>query len=293
MCWLGLRLNIRRCWGLSRFLVQPLALPPHVLRRRRPPPDSRIPTTPPVSLPPGIQSPFAQDADNSSAGFRAVDCPMRLRVEDALSCRREDDSDWFDAWRVQLCCQASRRDALPARLYPDWEQNQSIPAAISFAAGPSLRRDHWNNRPSDRLQLLSWNPGPFRGLDPNLLASHLNGPWHVVCVQGGADFCHDKSLQDNFCVVTQHNCAVVPNKNIFEPRFSCVPLFVHCELKYSTWAVEGMVATGKFRRAPDRSCSYSTVANVRVINESAKRRSVCNASATCVSRSARSCSPVT
>ena len=27
---------------------------------------------------------------------------MRLRVEDALSCYREDDSDWFDAWRVQL-----------------------------------------------------------------------------------------------------------------------------------------------------------------------------------------------
>ena len=40
LCWLGLRLNIQRCWGLSRFLVQPLALPLHrgsraaLLRRR-------------------------------------------------------------------------------------------------------------------------------------------------------------------------------------------------------------------------------------------------------------------
>ena len=36
-----------------------------------------------------------------------------------------------------------------------------------------------------------------------------------------------------------------------------------------------MVVTGKFRRAPDRSDSFFTVANVHVINESAKRRSVC------------------
>ena len=181
-----------------------------------------------------------------------------------------------------------------AHLHPEWEQYQSVTSRHLIALpvrvcgviiGTTGRQTGYS--------FFSWNPGPFRGLDPNLLASHLNGPWHVVCVQGGADFCHDKSLQDNFCVVTQHNCAVVLNKNIFAPRFSCVPLFVHCELKYSTWAVEGMVATGKFRRAPDRSCSYSTVANVHVINESAKRRSVCNASATSVSRSARSCSPVT
>ena len=26
---------------------------------------------------------------------------------------------------------------------------------------------------------LSWNPGPALGPDPSLLASHLNGPWHV------------------------------------------------------------------------------------------------------------------
>ena len=69
-----------------------------------PPPDCRILSTPPVSLPPGIKSPSASDADSSFAGYRAVDCPMRLRVEDAFSCYREDDSDRFDAGRVQLYC---------------------------------------------------------------------------------------------------------------------------------------------------------------------------------------------
>ena len=46
-----------------------------------PPPDQRIPTTPPVSLPPGFQSPPTSDADFSLAGFRAVDCPLRLPVD--------------------------------------------------------------------------------------------------------------------------------------------------------------------------------------------------------------------
>ena len=50
--------------------------------------------------PPNFQSPPASDADCNQAGFRAVDCPVRLRVDDAFACYREDDSDWFDAWRV-------------------------------------------------------------------------------------------------------------------------------------------------------------------------------------------------
>ena len=36
-----------------------------------------------------------------------------------------------------------------------------------------------------------------------------------------------------------------------------------------------MVVTGKFRRAPDPSCSYFTVANTHIDKECAKRRSVC------------------
>ena len=39
-------------------------------------PEDRIPTTPIVHLPPGIQSPPASDADGSLTGFRPVDCPF-------------------------------------------------------------------------------------------------------------------------------------------------------------------------------------------------------------------------
>ena len=41
------------------------------------------------------------------------------------------------------------------------------------------------------------------------------------------------------------------------------------------WAVDGMVVTGKFRTAPDPSCSHFTVANIHIDKECAKRRSVC------------------
>ena len=59
-----------------------------------PPPDHRVPTTPPAGFP----WPPASDADSSLTGFRPVDCPFRLRVDDAFACYREDDKDWIDAW---------------------------------------------------------------------------------------------------------------------------------------------------------------------------------------------------
>ena len=45
--------------------------------------------------------------------------------------------------------------------------------------------------------------------------------------------------------------------------------------RYSLWAFEGKVVTGKFRRAPDPSCSCFKVANIHINNGCAKRRSVC------------------
>ena len=106
------------------------------------------------------------------------------------------------------------------------------------------------------------------------LASHIYGPWHVVCVHEGAGFDIVRSLKENFHVITWHHCAVFLNKDTFEREHTCTPIQVPCTLKYSSCAVEGMVVTGKFRKAPDPSCSYLTVANIHINNECAKRRSV-------------------
>ena len=53
-----------------------------------------------------------------------------------------------------------------------------------------------------------------------------------------------------------------PQQGHYHVRF-CLPIQVPCSLRYSSWAVEG----SRFRRAPDPSCSYFTVANVCINNE--------------------------
>ena len=45
--------------------------------------------------------------------------------------------------------------------------------------------------------------------------------------------------------------------------------------KFHVRCVARQAVTGKFRRAPDQSCSFFTVANVHINNECAKRRSAC------------------
>ena len=218
MCWLGLRLNIRRCWDLSRFLVQPSALPLHrgsraaLLRRRLRTAGYRrhrqsacrqaSSRLPPKTLT-TLQLAFGQLTARCVSAWKT---PFRVIAKMTGTGPMPGEQAGHVA-----CPPPSRLGAEPKRPQPPSHR----------PAGSALRPDHWNNRPSDRLQLLSWNPGPLRGLDPNLLASHLNGPRHVVCVQGGADFFHDKSLQDNFCIVTQHNCAVVLNK---KPLHVCAAL---------------------------------------------------------------------
>ena len=72
-------------------------------------------------------------------------------------------------------------------------------------------------------------------------------------------------------MITQHRHAV----DTFTRDFPCMPIHVVCSPRYSSWAVEGMVVAGKFRRASDPSCSHFTVVNVHINNECAKRRSVC------------------
>ena len=122
-------------------------------------------------------------------GFRPVDYPLRLRVDDAFACSREDDKDWMDAWRTQKSCLASRHATLISHLYANRElAPEFLEQSPRRSLGLALRSDQRSWRLNDKLQSLSWNPGPAQGSDPSLLATHRTGPWHVICVQEGADF---------------------------------------------------------------------------------------------------------
>ena len=123
---------------------------PWVSSSSEPPPplDERILTTPTVHQPPGIQSPPAFDADGSLTGFRRVDCPLRLRVDEAVSSYREDDRDWCDAWRTHQLCSSSRlSDCEPAP--------ECLAQSFRQSLGPALQSDQRSRRQTDELQILS------------------------------------------------------------------------------------------------------------------------------------------
>ena len=76
----------------------------------------------------------------------------------------------------------------------------------------------------------------------------------------------------------EHPSTTVPYSSTTTP--SSTTSLVHrfkshvlCGMRHGLF--EGMVATGKFRSAPDQSCSYFTIANIHINSECAKRRSVC------------------
>ena len=96
------------------------------------------------------------------------------------------------------------------------------------------------------------------------MASHRNGPWHVVCVQQGAGFVTDPG---NFHVITRHHCAVL-NKDTFERDYTCTPIQVRGPSR--AW-----LSLASSAEHPDPSGSHFTVANIHTNNECGEQRSVC------------------
>ena len=92
---------------------------------------------------------------------------------------------------------------------------------------------------------------------------------------GRGRLCHRSFSGRELYLITTHHCALLLNKDTFDNGYTCTSIQVPCSHKYSSWALEGMGVTSKFRRTPNPSCSYFTVANVHINNECAKRRSVC------------------
>ena len=86
-------------------------------------------------------------------------------------------NDWRDAWRTHPSCSSGRRATLTSHLF-DYSETapEFLDQSRRRSPGPALHSDQRSRRKTDKLQILSWNPGPARGSDPSLLASYLNGP---------------------------------------------------------------------------------------------------------------------
>ena len=143
--------------------------------------------------------------DSSLCGFRSVDCPLRLRVDDAIAFRREDDKDWVDGWRAQLSCSASRRATLVTHLFSEQEPaHEFLQQSPCRSPGPTLGSGQRSLRQTEKLQILSWNLV--------LHVAQINAPWPATSTDLGtssvlkkeAGFVTDRSLAENVYVITQH-----------------------------------------------------------------------------------------
>ena len=197
-----------------------------------------------------------------SVSFRQVVCPLHLRVSDAFTEYRVNDDSWIDGAST---CPWTPMQCLSRTFGPAFSHPRTLPLIYVTQPSPHSGDDH--RRCSDRLQVLSWNAGPVRGYNVQAVANRINVPWHVVCIQKGGGFTADRTLSDNFHVAVAHHCAVLLNQDTFEDDYTCTPIQVPCNHRNSSWALEGMVVSGKFGRHLDPTCRFSTVANVHINNE--------------------------
>ena len=106
----------------------------------------------------------------------------------SLSRRRLRVGLTADVFRTTVLV-GSRHAILVVHIHSDQEQTlEFLQQSLRCSLGPVLGSDQRSPRRVDKLQISSWDLGPPRGSDPRVLADHLFGPWHIICIQEGAVF---------------------------------------------------------------------------------------------------------
>ena len=131
--------------------------------------------------------------------------------------------------------------------------------------------------------------------DPSLFASHLNGPWHVVCEQKGAGFVTDRSLAENFHVITKHHCAVLLSKDTLELDYTLIQVF--WLFMYFSWSVQGLVVPVSSAEHPTRRTFIlrllTFIFTLSVPRGGLGALRCCSSAVTCASSLVRLCFPAT
>ena len=147
-----------------------------------------------------------------------------------------------------LSCLARQADTLLSLLTSILIRNQLLSSCSSLLVALLVLPLALVSAVGDRLS-------SFRSFPATLVlhVAQINAPWRTTSTDLGtisvfkmeAGIVTDRSLAENFYVITQHHCAVLLNKDTFARDFTCTPIQDPRSLTYSSWAVEGMVVTGK------------------------------------------------
>ena len=178
------------------------------------------------------------------------------------------DEGWGDGWLSQLSYEAGRRATLVSHLHPAHEPPpESFKKSPCRSHGKALGSDQHSRRPTDKLQILSWNSGPVRGSDQRALADHLNGPWHIICIQEVPSRRTSTSPTSTIAPCSSTRTPVRGTSRVYRCRFRARTLTPHGRSK--VW-----LSLVSFAWFPTRA-RISRSPNVQINNECAKRRSVC------------------
>ena len=130
--------------------------------------------------------------------------------------------DWVDAWGTQQSCSASWHATLVSDLCANREPApEFMEQSPRRSPVPALRSDQRSLRLTDRLQLLSLNPGPTTRFGSELAGFAPQSSVACDHCTKGAGFVTNSSLTEIFHVITQHLCVVFLNKDTFAREYSC------------------------------------------------------------------------
>ena len=73
-----------------------------------------------------------------------------------------------------------------------------------------------------RLSIYNWNPGPRRGKE-DAFEKQIAGKWHIITLQEASDYVDHELLSNRFHVTHYAGCAVLFNKDTFNPTSTSGP----------------------------------------------------------------------
>ena len=194
------------------------------------------PTTPLVRTRPGLQTWNSTPVSSLRSNRWTVRSPCAPRR--SLGRRRQYRNRRQPLWRISLLVTwPSMLTFTPPSLCLESGRTSSTPV--------HLQDDRNNLRRTDRLSLLSWNPGPARG-SWDAFIGRIVGPWRISAFQEGADFELHPALTASFAVTSLRGRATLFSRNTFECNVGSKHLYIP-DTGSADSALGTVVASGRLR----------------------------------------------
>ena len=132
-----------------------------------------------------------------------------------------------------------------------------------------------------RISILNWNTGLRRGTR-GAIEQHMAGKWHVITLQESSEYLQHECLACRFRVSHFAGCAVLFNKDTFQPDLQVSSVYIHdrklaqTEIKEGEagWVFQAVISRAKFKRVLRNGKAHFTMMSLHFNNCYAKKRGI-------------------